>query len=41
MIIKDVKKAFDQAWRVGVIKNLSDRNIEDNILNLIWKINNI
>ena len=38
LIITDVEKAFDQAWRVGVFKNLMDRGIKGEILELIWKI---
>ena len=40
IIITDVKKAFDQAWRIGVIHNLSKRKINGKILRLIWNINN-
>ena len=40
LIITDVAKAFDQAWRVGVFKNLSERGIKGRMLKLIWKINN-
>ena len=36
----DVEKAFDQAWRVGVLYNLMERGIKGEILNLVWQINN-
>eukprot|EP00112_Aurelia_sp_Birch-Aquarium-sp1_P009489 Seg208.12 transcript_id=Seg208.12/GoldUCD/mRNA.D3Y31 product="LINE-1 retrotransposable element ORF2 protein" pseudo=true protein_id=Seg208.12/GoldUCD/D3Y31 len=39
LVIADVKKAFDQAWRAGVFNNLTDRNIKCNILTLIIEIN--
>ena len=40
IIITDVEKAFDQAWRVGVFKNLMKRGIQGEILELIWNMNN-
>ena len=40
IIITDVEKAFDQAWRIGVFKNLIKRGISGEILELIWKMNN-
>ena len=40
LIITDVEKAFDQAWRLGVFQNLSNRGVQGEILELIWKINN-
>ena len=40
LIVTDVEKAFDQAWRVGVMHNLMERGINGQILNLIWQINN-
>ena len=40
MIITDVKKAFDQAWRKGVFKNLIERKIEGKLFNLMWELNN-
>ena len=40
LIITDVEKAFDQAWRIGVFHNLLKRGIEEEILKLMWKINN-
>ena len=40
LIITDVEKAFDQAWRIGVFHNLLKRGIEGEILELMWKINN-
>ena len=40
LIITDVEKAFDQAWRAGVFKNLMKRGINGEILHLIWKMNN-
>ena len=40
LIITDVEKAFDQAWRLGVFKNLMNRGIKGEILQLMWKINN-
>ena len=39
IIITDVEKAFDQAWRIGVFKNLIKRGISGEILELIWKMN--
>ena len=39
IIITDVEKAFDQAWRVGVFKNLIKRGISGEILELAWKMN--
>ena len=39
IIITDVEKAFDQAWRIGVFKNLIERGIHGEILELIWKMN--
>ena len=39
LMITDVAKAFDQAWRVGVFKNLVNRGIQGRLLNLIWLIN--
>ena len=39
IIITDVEKAFDQAWRIGVFKNLIKRGIQGEILELIWKMN--
>ena len=39
LVITDVKKAFDQAWRAGVFSNLADRNIRGNILRLMIEIN--
>ena len=40
LIITDVSKAFDQAWRIGVFGNLAKRNIKGRMLRLIWEINN-
>ena len=40
LIITDVAKAFDQAWRIGVFRNLSKRGIKGKILKLTWKLNN-
>ena len=40
LIITDVEKAFDQAWRAGVFKNLQKRGVKGEILELVWKINN-
>ena len=40
LIITDVSKAFDQAWRTGVFGNLTNRNIKGRMLRLIWEINN-
>ena len=40
LIITDVEKAFDQAWRVGVFANLVNRGIKGEILESVWKINN-
>ena len=40
LVITDVQKAFDQAWRMGVFRNLASRGITGNILSLIWEINN-
>ena len=40
IIITDVEKAFDQAWRIGVFKNLIKRGISGEILELMWKMNN-
>ena len=40
LIITDVEKAFDQAWRLGVFENLMKRGIDGEILRLIWKMNN-
>ena len=40
LIITDVEKAFDQAWRLGVFENLMKRGITGEILHLIWKMNN-
>ena len=39
MLITDVNKAFDQAWRVGVFHNLCERGVTGNILEVMWKIN--
>ena len=39
IIITDVEKAFDQAWRIGVFKNLIKRGISGEILELVWKMN--
>ena len=40
LIITDVEKAFDQAWRLGVFDNLANkRGIKGEILELVWKIN--
>ncbi len=39
LIITDVEKAFDQAWRVGIFKNLMNRGVTGELLELIWKIN--
>ena len=39
IIITDVEKAFDQAWRIGVFKNLMKRGIDGELLQLIWKMN--
>ena len=40
LLITDVKKAFDQAWRIGVFHNLAKRGITGQILKIIWEINN-
>ena len=40
LIITDVEKAFDQAWRVGIFNNLLKRGIKGEILEFMWKINN-
>ena len=40
LIITDVSKAFDQAWRIGVFGNLAKRNIKGRMLRLMWEINN-
>ena len=40
IIITDVEKAFDQAWRVGVFQNLMKRGVQGEILELIWNMNN-
>ena len=40
LIITDVEKAFDQAWRIGVFSNLIKRGIKGEVLELLWKINN-
>ena len=40
LIITDVEKAFDQAWRLCVFENLMKRGITGEILHLIWKMNN-
>ena len=40
LIITDVEKAFDQAWRLGVFDNLMKRGINGETLRLIWKMNN-
>ena len=39
IIITDVEKAFDQAWRLGVFNNLMKRGINGQILQLIWNMN--
>ena len=35
-----MQKDFDQAWRIGVFRNLVSRGITGNILSIIWEINN-
>ena len=40
LLITDVAKAFDHAWRVAVFKNLSSRGVKGRILKMIWKMNN-
>ena len=40
LIITDVEKAFDQAWRLGVFDNLAKRGVKGEILELMWNINN-
>ena len=40
LLITDVAKAFDQAWRIAVFRNLSSRGIRGRILKMIWKMNN-
>ena len=40
LLITDVAKAFDQAWRIAVFKNLSSRGIKGRLLKMIWKMNN-
>ena len=40
IIITDVEKAFDHAWRKGIFVNLAQKGIEGKILNLMWQINN-
>ena len=40
LIITDVEKAFDQAWRIGVFHNLVKRGIKGEILDLLWRLNN-
>ena len=35
-----MQKAFEQAWRMGVFRNLASRGITGNIVSLIWEINN-
>ena len=39
LIITDVEKAFDQAWRIGVMYNLKENGIKGEMLELIWKLN--
>ena len=39
LIIMDVAKAFDQAWRTAVFKNLMERGVKGRILKM-WKMNN-
>ena len=40
LIITDVAKAFDQAWRTAVFKNLMERGVKGRILKVMWKMNN-
>ena len=40
LIITDVEKAFDQAWRIGVFYNLVKRGVKGEILDLLWRLNN-
>ena len=40
LLITDVAKAFDQAWRSAVFKNLSSRGVKGRLLKMIWKMNN-
>ena len=35
----DVAKAFDQAWRIGVMYNLQANGVKGEMLELIWKLN--
>jgi hypothetical protein len=39
LLITDVSKAFDQAWRIAVFRNLSDRGVKGRMLKMIWKMN--
>ena len=40
ILITDVQKAFDHAWRTKVIHNLATHGIKEKILKAIYKINN-
>ena len=40
LIITDVAKAFDQAWKTAVFKNLMERGVKGRILKMMWKMNN-
>ena len=39
IVMTDVAKAFDQAWRIGVMYKLQENGIKGEILELIWKLN--
>jgi hypothetical protein len=40
LLITDVAKAFDQAWRAAVFENLTSRGVKGRMLKMIWKMNN-